>query len=214
GRVRRYHCQDRSGAVGGHRADGRRSDHHRAGGQDHRGRGDSGLGTAASRRRAARRGSRAFVWEGHLVSAGLVAEAAGLFAVTNFDDIVVLSLFSFRAPGGPARAVESSLASTSPSPQSSPWPSPSASVPASCPKTPSPTLACSRSPWAFGTAGKRGKTASAATATKRHRSARAALPPSRSPRAPSPTPATNSASTCRSSPRLAPAARSCTRWSS
>jgi len=35
------------------------------------------------------------------VSAGLVAEAAGLFAVTNFDDIVVLSLFFAQGAGRP-----------------------------------------------------------------------------------------------------------------
>jgi cadmium resistance protein CadD (predicted permease) len=37
------------------------------------------------------------------MTAGVIAEAAGLFAVTNFDDIVILSLFSPRAPGSAAR---------------------------------------------------------------------------------------------------------------
>ena len=33
------------------------------------------------------------------MNAGIVAEAAGLFAVTNVDDIVVLSLFFGRSAG-------------------------------------------------------------------------------------------------------------------
>src|SRR5215471_17676318 len=33
------------------------------------------------------------------MSSGLIAEAAGLFAVTNFDDIVVLSLFFAQGAG-------------------------------------------------------------------------------------------------------------------
>ena len=37
------------------------------------------------------------------MNSGVIAEATGLFAVTNFDDIVVLSLFSPRAPGSAAR---------------------------------------------------------------------------------------------------------------
>jgi Cation efflux family len=37
------------------------------------------------------------------LNAGIVAEAAGLFAITNVDDIVVLSLFFGRAPGRRAR---------------------------------------------------------------------------------------------------------------
>ncbi len=42
------------------------------------------------------------------MNAGIVAEAAGLFAVTNVDDIVVLSLFFGRSagqPGAPGRIV-------------------------------------------------------------------------------------------------------------
>jgi len=41
------------------------------------------------------------------MSSGLIAEAAGLFAVTNFDDIVVLSLFFAQGAGehGSARRV-------------------------------------------------------------------------------------------------------------
>jgi cadmium resistance protein CadD (predicted permease) len=38
------------------------------------------------------------------VNAGIVAEAAGLFAVTNVDDIVVLSLFFGRTAGQPGAA--------------------------------------------------------------------------------------------------------------
>jgi cadmium resistance protein CadD (predicted permease) len=37
------------------------------------------------------------------MTADLIAEAAGLFAVTNLDDIVILSLFSPRAPVSAAR---------------------------------------------------------------------------------------------------------------
>ena len=33
------------------------------------------------------------------MSSGLIAEAAGLFAVTNFDDLVVLSLFFAQGAG-------------------------------------------------------------------------------------------------------------------
>jgi cadmium resistance protein CadD (predicted permease) len=41
------------------------------------------------------------------VNAGTIAQAAGLFAVTNFDDIVVLSLFFAQGAGwhGAARRV-------------------------------------------------------------------------------------------------------------
>jgi len=41
------------------------------------------------------------------MTAGVIAEAAGLFAVTNFDDIVILSLFSAQGAGerGSARRV-------------------------------------------------------------------------------------------------------------
>jgi cadmium resistance protein CadD (predicted permease) len=38
------------------------------------------------------------------VNAGIVAEAAGLFAVTNVDDILVLSLFFGRSAGQPGAA--------------------------------------------------------------------------------------------------------------
>jgi cadmium resistance protein CadD (predicted permease) len=37
------------------------------------------------------------------MAVGVIAEAAGLFAVTNLDDIVILSLFFARAPGSAAR---------------------------------------------------------------------------------------------------------------
>ena len=41
------------------------------------------------------------------MTAGVIAEAAGLFAVTNFDDIVILSLFFAQGAGqhGSARRV-------------------------------------------------------------------------------------------------------------
>jgi hypothetical protein len=37
------------------------------------------------------------------VNAGVIAQAAGLFAVTNFDDIVVQSLFFAQGTGSTAR---------------------------------------------------------------------------------------------------------------
>ena len=37
------------------------------------------------------------------MAAGVIAEAAGLFAVTNLDDIVICRCFSPRAPGSAAR---------------------------------------------------------------------------------------------------------------
>jgi hypothetical protein len=75
--------------------------------------------------------------------ARLIAEAAGLFTITNFNDIVILALFFGRGAGQHGSARRSSLANTSRSPPSSPSPSPSPTGPASCPNKPSLTWACS-----------------------------------------------------------------------
>jgi cadmium resistance protein CadD (predicted permease) len=52
------------------------------------------------------------------VAGGIIAEAAGLFAVSNVDDILMLSLFFGRSAGQPARSGGSWPGSISASPPS------------------------------------------------------------------------------------------------
>ena len=56
------------------------------------------------------------------MSLGLIGQAVALFALTNIDDIIVLSVF-FGQSSGRWAASESSSASTSALPASSPPPS-------------------------------------------------------------------------------------------
>lgn len=137
---------------------------------------------------------------------GIVGQAVGLFAVTNIDDLVVLALFFAQGADhrGSARrvvlgqylgfaailavAVAAAFGATF------------------LPETALPTSGCCRSHSGSRPPGGRGGTAVTAARRKRTSGPGRAVPARwRSPPSRSPTAATTSASTCRCSPRPAPA---------
>ena len=86
------------------------------------------------------------------MAAGVIGQAAGLFAVTNIDDIVILALFFAQGAGQPRRDLaDDRWRSTSGSPPSSPSPPSAAFGARFLPRSPSsPTSACYPWPWASG----------------------------------------------------------------